>query len=131
MSLIHANPNAEVKTFETVRPGTYRMRIKTVEDRNPGKNDLKITLEYVTPAAELVGLDGATLAGLPGSLFDYIMLAEDKQWKFRQLTEAAGLPWGDYDPLVELVGRELDVAVKTEAYEGELRNKVARYVVAK
>jgi hypothetical protein len=41
------------------------------------------------------------------------------------------MPWADYDPCVELIGKELDVVVKVEPYEGEDRNKVARYVVQK
>jgi hypothetical protein len=129
--LVNVNPSVEVKSgFETVKPGTYRMRIKSVEDRNPEKNDLKVTLEFTDPST-LLGLDGQALKGQAGSLFDYVMLDNDKQWKLRMITEAAGLPWANYDPVVELPGRELDVAVKTEAYEGEQRNKVGRYVVPK
>lgn len=130
--LVRVNPEAEISAgFEPVKPGTYRMRIKEVTDRNPEKNDLRIVLEFVSPASELLGLSGEPLKGLPGSLYDYIMLDSDKQWKLRTLTEAAGLPWEDYDPTTELVGRELDVVIKTELYEGETRNKVSRYVVHK
>ena len=130
MALINVNPDAEVKTgFATVKPATYPLRIKTVEDRNPDKNDLKITFEFVQPASELLGVDNLPLKGNPGSLFDYIMLDNDKQWKLRQLTEACGLPWVAYDPLVELPGRELLAIVKTEIYENEPKNKISRYVV--
>jgi hypothetical protein len=132
MALINVNPAAEVKTgFEAVKPGTYRMRIKEVIDRNPEKNDLKVVLEFTSPVAELYGVDNQPLKGSAGSLFDYIMLDMEKQWKLRQFTEAVGLPWAAYDPIAELPGRELDVVVKTEVYEGETRNKVSRYVIAK
>ncbi len=133
MALINPNPNAEVSTgFTPVKAGTYRMRIKEVTDRNPEKNDLRVVLEHVAPAAELSGIDGEALKGQPGSCFDYIMLDYEKQWKLRQITEAAGLPWGpEYDPVVELQGRELDVIIKLEEYNGEQRNKVTRYVVPK
>lgn len=132
MALLKVNKDAEVKAgFETVKAGTYRMRIKEVTDRNPEKNDLRIVLEHTAPASELCGLSGEPLKGQAGSLFDYIMLDNDKQWKLRMLTEACGLPWGDFDPVEDLVGRELDVVVKTELYEGEQRNKVARYVQPK
>lgn len=130
MSLIKANPAAEVSVgFETIRPGTYRMRIKAVENRNPAKNDLKLTLEYVDTSA-LIGLTGEPLKGNAGNLFDYIMLADDKQWKLRQVVEACGMTWQDLDEQ-DLVGKECDVTVKLETYEGEQRNKVARYVVVK
>jgi hypothetical protein len=129
MALINANPNAELKPeFETVQAGAYTMRVKSVEDRNPEKNDLKLTLEFVDPPMNLTNLAGQPCKAV-GNLFDYVMLAADKQWKLRQLTEAAGLPWANYDPTVELIGKELQVQVKLEAYEGEQRNKVARYIV--
>lgn len=132
MAMLNVNPNAEVKTgFATVKPGQYPIRIKEVVDRNPEKNDLKITFEYVQPASELVGLDNEPLKGNAGSLFDYIMLDSEKQWKLRQLVEACGMPWAAFDPLVDLQGKECIAVVKTEAYEGEQRNKISRYVVAK
>ena len=131
MAIINVNPEAEVKTgFAAVKPGTYQVRVKTVEDRNPEKNDLKVVYEFVQPASELCGVDGEPLKGNAGSLFDYIMLDNEKQWKLRQLTEACGLPWAAYDPLVELPGREVYVVVKTELFEGETKNKISRYVVA-
>ena len=130
--LIRVNPAAEVSTgFEAVKTGNYRMRIKQVTDRNPEKNDLEVVLEHTLTAAELAGTAGLPLKGQPSGVYDYIMLAEDKQWKLRAITEAAGLPWGDYDPVIDLPGREVDVVLKTEPYEGELRNKVGRYVVPK
>lgn len=130
--LIKVNPQAEASAnFETVKAGTYRMRVKAIKDRNPEKNDLEVQLEHTLTASELLGVSGAPLKGVPGTVFDYVMLAEDKQWKLRALTEAAGLPWGDFDPTIDLQGRELDVTLKVEMYEGEPRNKVGRYVVPK
>jgi hypothetical protein len=130
MGMIRVNPEAEVKAgFAPVKAGTYAMRIKEITDRNPEKNDLKVVLEFVAPASELIGLDNEPLKGSAGSLFDYIMLDFDKQWKLRMITEAAGLPWGNFDPM-DLQGKELNVVVKLETYEGEQRNKVARYVAA-
>lgn len=129
MALINANPQAELKPeFETVAAGKYAMRIKTVEDRNPEKNDLKLTLEFVDPPMNLVNLAGQPCKAV-GNLFDYVMLDADKQWKLRQLTEAVGLPWTSYDPVVTLPGKEVQVQVKLEAYEGEQKNKVARYII--
>lgn len=136
MALLKVNPQAESKSdFPTFAPGTYRMRIKEVQDRsinaeNP-KPDYKVTLEFVD-LAQLVKIDGTPYNGGldgAGNLFDYVMQDAEKQWKLRQLTEAAGLPWADYDPCVELPGKEIDVKVKTEVYEGEQKNKVGRYVL--
>lgn len=130
MGILRVNPDAEISVgFETIRPGTYRMRIVEVVDRNPEKNDLKITLEHVNPG-DCINLEGQPAKAV-GKLFDYVQLAADKQWKLRTLTEACGLPWSDFDPVADLPQREVDVQVKLEPYEGEQRNKVARYVVKK
>jgi len=132
MALLNVNPAAEVSaSFESVKAGVYRVRVKEVVDRNPEKNDLKVSFEHLTPTSELVNPAGEALKGIPGALIDYVMLADDKQWKLRSLTEACGLAWQNYDPIVELPGCELDVTVKIEMYEGEPRNKVGRYVVPK
>lgn len=131
--LIHANPAAEAsKEFEAVKPGTYVLRIKEVKDRNSeGKNDLEVSMEHTTPNAELIGLNNEPIKGIPQGLFDYVMLADDKQWKLRQITEAAGLAWTDYDPVVDLQGKEVTVVLKNEMYEGQMKNKVVRYVLPK
>lgn len=134
MGILHVNPAAEAKSdFPTFQPGMYRMRIKEVQDRSPEKQDYKITLEFAD-VTQLVKLDGAPYTGSAegaGNLFDYVMQDAEKQWKLRQLTEAAGLPWSDYDPTVELVGKEVEVKVGTEEYQGELKNKIKRYVLPK
>lgn len=132
MGIININPEAEVSTgFSPVKAGTYRMRIVEIKDRNPEKNDLEIKLAHTVPTTELLGLDGQPLQGTPSSVFDYIMLDHDKQWKFRTITEACGLPWQAYDPVIELLNREVDVTLKLDTYQGEQRNKVSRYVVPK
>lgn len=129
MGMVNVNPEAELRPeFETVKAGTYAMRIKAVKDRNPEKNDLEVQLEHVDVPANLTNLRGEPCKAV-GGVFDYIPLAHDKQWKLRQVTQAAGLPWQSYDPVTELLGRELQVVIKLDLFEGEQRNKVARYVV--
>jgi len=132
MARLTVNPDAEVSTgFEAVKPGTYRMKIDSVKDRNPEKNDLEVKLVHITPASELVNIAGEPLKGIPSSIFDYVQLVFEKQWKLRSLVEACGLPWGDLDPEVDLQGREVDVVIKLEEYQGEQRNKLGRYIVPK
>jgi len=133
MALLNVNPDAELRPeFEVVKAGTYAMRIKGVEETTSqkGAQMLKLNLEFIDPAGTLTNLAGDPCKAV-GQLFDYVMLAADMQWKLRQLTEAAGLPWTDYDPIIDLPGKEVQVAVKLEAYEGEQRNKIARYVIPK
>lgn len=141
MAVLNVNPKAESKSeFPVFAPGTYRMRIKDVKDRSETpdegkepKPDYKLTLEYVDPS-QLVTIDGKPFTGSldgAGNLFDYVMQDPEKQWKLRQLADAAGLSWENQDFTQTLLGRELDVKVKTEIYEGEQKNKVGRYIIPK
>jgi len=133
MGMLNVNPDAEVRgEFDTVKAGTYAMRVKEVteETSKKGKEMLKITLSYIGDPASLTNLAGEPCKN-PGTLIDYAMTAADQQWKIRQLTEAAGLPWGDYDPCIDLQDKEVETIIKLEAYEGEQRNKVSRYVIPK
>lgn len=128
MALININPNAEVKTgFSAVKAGTYQVRIKEVKNRNPEKNDLEVIFEFTQPASELLDHAGQPITNNVGSLYDYIMLDSEKQWKLRQLVEACQMPWQNFDEQ-DLVGKELTAVVKIEMYNGEPRNKISRYV---
>jgi hypothetical protein len=130
MGLINVNPDAEVKSaFDVVQAGTYRVRIKEVEDRNPKNNDLKVTFNFVDAPAMVTNVQNEPCKNL-GQLFDYVMLASDKQWKLRSLVEACGMVWQNLDEQ-DLVGRELDVTVKVEDYQGDKVNKVGRYIAPK
>ena len=131
MALINVNMDAELKPqFETVQAGSYNMRIKEAEDytSQKGTEMIKLTLEFVEPPMNLTNLEGQPCKAV-GNIFDYIMLDADKQWKLRQLTEAVGLPWGNYDPIAELPQKEVKVQLKLEAYEGNQTNKVGRYII--
>ena len=133
MGMFKVNPAAEASVgFPTFKAGVYAVRITKVEDRNPQKNDLKVTFAYTNPT-QLIQIDEQPFTGsldAAGSLFDYVMLAEDKQWKLRSLVEACGLVWADLDPQ-DLVGKELDVKVGLEEYQGDQKNKLNRYVIKK
>jgi len=133
MGMFSANPQAEVSAgFEAVKPGTYHMRYKTVVDRaDKGKTDYECLLEHTLPKEELVSVEGMPLRGLSQNVYSYLSYASDKQGMLKAATLAAGLPWADYDPAIDLVGKEIDVVLKVEVYQGENKNKVARFVVPK
>lgn len=124
---VTVNPDVQNTSFESVKAGTYLVTIKEIKDRNPAKNDLEIRYEHVAQASELPGLDGEPIKGQPSGLYDYVMLAPDKQWKLRQLVEAAGLMWNDFDT-DDLVGTEVMVQIIEDNYQGSIKNKIKRYV---
>jgi hypothetical protein len=126
MARIEVNLDTQVSNFVAVAKGTYPMTITAVKDRRAdGKQDLEIRLEHVTPAVELTGLDGQPLKGQPSGLFMYLQLATDKQWKLRQVVEAAGLTWGALDT-DDLLQKTVNVVVDIEEYNGEMKNRATR-----
>jgi hypothetical protein len=125
MAKIDVNLDTTVSSFVAVAAGKYPMKITKVTDRRPGKTDLEIQLQHVTPAYELNGVDGETVKGQPSGVYLYTSLAPDKQSRLRELVEAAGLVWGDLDT-DDLQGKEVLATLKLEEYQGEQKNKVAR-----
>lgn len=129
MPRITVNPNAEVKSFQPVKAGTYTMRVAEVVDRTPdGKNDLKVTLEHVAIQSELIGVDDRPLTSDPSNVFAYLQLKEEWQGKLRAFVEACGLHWSDFDT-EDLQGLELDVVLAVDEYQGVKNNKAARFLV--
>ena len=129
MARLNANPEAEASlAFDTVKPGDYVMRVRSIEEttsQKSGNQMWKVTLEYVDPSA-CVTLDDKP-AKNPGTLIDYCVTEPSMQGKVKGFVLACGRQWEDLDSET-LIGCDLKVRVKTELYEGEHRNKVGRYL---
>lgn len=131
--MVNFNPNPEAEAnaaFDVVAPGTYKMRVAEITDFQSAKGNscLKIRLEYVDPSS-LLKIDGNP-ANNPGNVFDNGLIYEpaDKQGRLRNFVEACGESWGDISDTDVLVGKEVDVKIKLDEYQGEQSNKVARYL---
>lgn len=126
------NLEAEANTsFDVVQPGVYDMRVAEISDFTSaaGNHCLKVRLEFIDPTG-CAKLDG-TPASNPGNVFDngLVISPADKQGRLRNFVEACGETWGNVTDTDTLVGKEVKVKLKTEEYQGELGNKVSRYVV--
>lgn len=137
MGLLQVNPNAEVSSFKAVKPGVYRMRVKSVEQRTENAkgdrvNDLKVMFEHVAGKADLYDFAGQPLGdNMPQVVSTYPSLEMDKQGMLRSIVEATGITWQEFiaNPDTEvLVGKELDAQIKIEEYNGETNNKFGRAV---
>ncbi len=133
------NPNAEASaSFDVVKPGIYKMRIEGSENfpaiseftSKEGNPCLKARFVFADRGS-LSKLDGSP-ANNPGAVIDAgLSLLPEKQGKLRSLVEACGLSWGSFSGNTdELLGKELDVKIKTDTYEGEIKNSIARYMAA-
>ena len=125
------NPEAEASaSFDTVKPGTYAMRIKDVTEfvAKSGNTCWRVQSEYIDPS-NLEKLDGG-MAANPGTLLDsgFVVSDPSKQGKLRSLWEACALDWADAGDSDLLVGAELDIKVGLEEYQGETKNVAKRYL---
>ena len=132
MPSLTPNTNVEASVaFDVVKPGTYRMRIDSVDEftAQSGNTCWRIRFVYVDPTS-LEKLDGTGLANNPGSLLDsgFVVIPTEKQGKLRGLVEAVGLTWAEMTDSDVLLGKEVDVKVGTEEYNGETVNRTKRYL---
>ena len=125
---INVNPNAEVSQFNPVKAGTYSLRIEAVEQLEGPKGPyLKWRMAITTSTDEICGIDGEALKGAPSSIFAITSLIPEAQFKLRQLVEAAGLAWDDFDT-EDLLGKEISAKVDERTYEGTVSNEVKVYL---
>ena len=108
------------------------MRITGSEQKtSQASNDyIEWTLKFVEPADSLTGVDGQPLKGQPSNIRLRTMLSPELQWKLRGLVEAALGEWRDFDES-ELYGKEVEVRINEEDYEGQIRNNAGRVIIPK
>lgn len=130
MPRVTVNPNAEVSQFNPVKAGTYRLKITGSEQKQSqaGNDYIEWTLKFVDPADSLTGVDGQPLKGQPSNIRLRTMLSPELQWKLRGLVEAALGSWRDFDE-DELYGKEVEVSIKEEPFEGVIRNTAGRVII--
>lgn len=113
----------EAKGRPVPRPGVYRAKIKECTHESPeGKDErLKIVVEISTGPSK----------GYP--MYEYINLeSEGTKWKLDQFLQALGLAsdkkrTGQFDP-AKLKGKALQVRVKHETYNDEVRGRVGSFL---
>lgn len=132
MPRITVNPKAEVSQFNPVKASTYQMKIVGSEQKSSDKgNDyIQWTLAFVDAPDQLMGIDGQPLKGLPSQVRLITMLGAELQWKLRGIVEAALGSWRDFDE-DELYGKEVEVKVSEDEFEGTIRNRADRVIVPK
>jgi len=132
MAKFKVNPEAEVRSFNPVKAGTYLMKIVKSEGKTSEKGNsyIKWQLSFVDTPDRLLGIDGQPLKGLPNSVFFNTMLAPDMQWNLRAIVESALGAWRDFDD-TELYGKEVTAVITEDEYQGEINNKCSRIVLNK
>lgn len=131
---VTVNPSAEPSgDFGYVAPGDYMLRVVKVElQRKSGGEHpyLKWTLELADPSIQCVNNEPGKAPKKPGQIFENTTLKPDAQFRLRDLSDALGLTWGDFDT-DNVVGMTLKAKLTTDTYNDVISNKVAKFHSAK
>jgi hypothetical protein len=125
---ITVDPSADAGGFGYVEPGKYTLRVKKGEQMSGTKAPyLRWEFEYADPNVQSVPVDGKVLK--VGNIFENTTLstANNGQFRLRQLCDALGVVWGDFDT-DDLIGKEFEAQVDVKEYQGTLSNEVKKYI---
>ena len=124
---ITVNPATQASgNFGFAPEGEYQLRVVEAEVRQ-GKNYPYIawSFEFVDPNVKTVE-EGKQV----GKIFENTTLKEDSQFGLRNVTDALGLAWGEFDT-DEVKGMTLSAKVGIEEYEGTRKNVVEKFIPVK
>lgn len=127
---IQVDPKADAGGFGYVEAGRYTLRVKGVEQvTKPGSSFpyLKWNFEFADPNVQSVPVDGKVLKA--GNVFENTTLStvNNGQFRLKQLCEALGLVWGDFDT-DDTIGMEFEAQLGIKEYEGTFSNEVKKYI---
>jgi len=123
---ITVDPSTESSGFDYVNNAEYRLRVVAVTLKKKEYPYLNWELEIADPNVK------GTKGGKPGHIFEITTLKSggNAQFRLRQICDALGLTWGDFDT-DETIGRELDAYLKVREYQGVFSNEVDRFIPLK
>lgn len=126
---VTVNPDTQASgEFSYAAPGEYSLRVATVTEKKKVGGEwpyLEWRLEFADP-----NIPAVEAGKKVGNIFEITTLKPDGQFTLRNICEALGLTWGDFDT-DETIGHELRAKVKIKEYNGRLSNEVDKFVPAK
>ena len=123
---INVDLNTDVSGFGYAEAGRYRLRILSVEHKQTKEHPyLAWKVEFADPNIKSAK-DGSPKVG---NIFENTTLkkGDNAQFRLRQLCEALGVKWGDFDT-DDIIGREFEAEVDIEEYNGTLKNTVKKFI---
>lgn len=123
---ITVNPDAQASgNYGYAAAGDYVLRVVKCEQKTATYPYLNWSFEFADKSVQAVEA-GKQL----GSIFEITTLKPEAQFRLRDLCEALGLTWGDFDT-DEVIGLEGTAHVKIDEYEGKLKNVIDSWVPKK
>lgn len=122
---INVDPSTEAGGFGYANAGRYRLRISKVEHKQKDHPYLKWTLDFVDFNVQSADPNFKKV----GSIFENTTLkkGENAQFRLRQLCDAVGLVWGDFDT-DNIIGREFEAEVGIKEYNSVFSNDVKKFI---
>ena len=127
---VTVNPEAQASgDFGYAAPGTYTLRcVGCTQKQSAGKQFpyLEWKFEFADPNVPSVEKNGDGSSKKLGNIFEITTLKPDAQFALRDVCEAMGLTWGDFDT-DEVKGLEASAQVKLETYNDKIKNVVGAW----
>jgi len=123
---INVDPNAKASGFGYAEAGQYKLRVVKCT-YTEGKNYPYLKWEFEFTDPNVKATDGEST---PGHIFENTTLKNEgsnPQFRLKQVCEALGIPWGDFDT-EEVKGLELDAILKIKEYQGKFSNEVDQFI---
>lgn len=122
---INVDPSTESGGFGYANSGRYRLRIVKSEYKQKEHPYIKWTIDFADPNVQSVDPNYKKV----GSIFENTTLkkGENAQFRLKQLCDAVGLVWGDFDT-DDVIGREFDAEVGIKEYNGTMSNEVKKFI---
>ena len=109
--------NSKVETRKQAQPGVHLFKIVSVRDRTEeGKQDIEVVLEVSE------GKDKGA------RVWAYLGLTEATAWKFRQFTDALGLPPKGTLNTAKLVGKPIGGLITEDTWDSEYRARLKTFL---
>lgn len=119
------DPNTEASGFGYVEASKYSLRIVSVE-RKEGEKAPYLKWEFELTDPNLTTVEGK---GTVGHIFENTTLKIGAQFRLRQLCDALGMDWEDFDA-DDKIGSEVEAQVGIHEYNGVLSNEIKKFIPA-
>ncbi len=129
--IITVDPSTDTSGFGYAEAGRYRLRVIDITQEQGQKAPyLQWKCEFADPNVQSVDKRADGNSKKIGCIFENTTLStkNNGQFRLRQICEALGLTWGNFDTS-DCVGREFTADIGIKEYNGNLSNEIKSVVV--
>lgn len=122
---INVDVNTTASSFGYAEAGRYRLRVVDAEVKE-GKQYPYVQWRFEFADPNVKATDGVSK---PGNVFEITTLkpGDNAQFRLRQVCDAIGIPWGDFDT-DDVKGLEFEAELTIDEYNGKKKNVVDSYL---